>query len=306
MSPLPVPVREGVESILGRLGHAPRIASVTPLTGGCINHGARLSVEGGVEFFLKWNASAPPRFFDAEADGLRALAAAQALRVPAPVARGGGSGAPGWLLLEYIPPGAPAPDFEERLGRGLAQLHASAPPRTEYGWSRSNWIGSLAQSNRASRSWSAFWREQRLGPQLHRARDRGFLRGPRAAVLDRALDLVPEALADVDAGPVHLLHGDLWSGNAYAGPSGEPVIIDPAVYHGHGEVDLAMTELFGGFGARFYDAYAEAGRLTEAYRAYRRDLYQLYYLLAHVNLFGSQYEERTLAAAARAAAALSG
>jgi fructosamine-3-kinase len=110
----------------------------------------------------------------------------------------------------------------------------------------------------------------------------------------------------VDEGPVHLLHGDLWSGNAYAGPTGEPVVIDPSVYHGHGEVDLAMTELFGGFGSRFYEAYAEAGRLTEAYAAYRRDLYQLYYLLVHVNLFGSQYEERTLAAAARAAAALAG
>jgi protein-ribulosamine 3-kinase len=306
MSPLPAPVREGVEGALGRLGRTPRIVAVTPLAGGCINHGARLSVEGGPDFFLKWNATAPPRFFDAEADGLRALAAARALRVPAPVARGGGSGAPAWLLLEYIPTGTPAADFDERLGRGLARLHASPPPGTSYGWRRSNWIGSLPQSNRASRSWAAFWREQRLAPQLHRARDRGFLRGPRAGVLDRALDLVPTALADVDEGPVHLLHGDLWSGNAYAGPTGEPVIIDPSVCHGHGEVDLAMTELFGGFGARFYRVYSEEGTLTDAYAAYRRDLYQLYYLLVHVNLFGSQYEERTLAAAARAAAALSG
>ena len=134
---------------------------------------------------------------------------------------------------------------------------------------------------------------------------RDSLRGARAGVLERTLDLVPTALADVDAGPVHLLHGDLWGGNAFAGPAGEPVIIDPAVYHGHGEVDLAMTELFGGFGARFYQTYAETGTVTAAYAAYRRDLYQLYYLLVHVTLFGSQYEERTLAAAARTAAALS-
>jgi fructosamine-3-kinase len=306
MSAIPAPVRDGVEGALGRLGHPRKITSVAPVTGGCINHGARLSVEGGSRFFLKWNAHAPPRFFDAEADGLRALAAARSLRVPAPLARGGGSGAPGWLLLEYIDAGRPAQDYEERLGQGLARLHASAPPGTAYGWSRSNWIGSLPQMNRESRSWSAFWRDQRLAPQLQRARDRGFLRGPGAAVLDRLLDLTPVALADVETGPVHLLHGDLWGGNAFAGPAGEPVLIDPAVYHGHGEVDLAMTELFGGFGARFYQAYAAAGRITQAYAAHRRDLYQLYYLLVHVNLFGAQYEERTLAAAARAAAALSG
>jgi fructosamine-3-kinase len=305
VSGLPAPVREGVEGALQRLGRARKIVEVAPLTGGCINHGARLTAEGGACFFLKWNAHAPPRFFDAEAEGLRALAAARALRVPSPVARGGRSGTPAWLLLEYIPAGSPAADFHERLGHGLARLHASAPAGTAYGWGRSNWIGSLPQTNRASRSWSEFWRDERLAPQLDRARERGLLRGPRARVLERVLDLVPSALADVDHGPVHLLHGDLWSGNAYAGPAGEPVIIDPSVYHGHGEVDLAMTELFGGFGARFYEAYAEVGTVTAAYAAYRRDLYQLYYLLVHVSLFGAQYEERTLAAAARAAAALS-
>jgi fructosamine-3-kinase len=299
-------VREDVEDALGRLGHAARIQEVAPLSGGCINHGARLTVEGGACFFLKWNSNAPPSFFDAEADGLRALAAARSVRVPEPVARGGRSGAPAWLLLEYIPAGEPAADFSDILGRGLARLHASAPPGTPYGWSRGNWIGSLPQSNRTSRSWAAFWREERLAPQLSRARDRGLLRGTRTGVLDRVLELVPAALADVDHGPVHLLHGDLWSGNAYAGPEGEPVVIDPAVYHGHGEVDLAMAELFGGFGARFFEAYAGVGTITAAYAAYRRDLYQLYYLLVHVNLFGVQYEERTLAAAARAAAALSG
>ncbi|NJD18618.1 MAG: fructosamine kinase family protein [Gemmatimonadetes bacterium] len=306
VNPLPAPVQQGVEGALGRLGHPSRIVSVLPVAGGCINHGARVTVEGGADFFLKWNSSAPPRFFDAEADGLRALGTTGALRVPGAVARGGGSRSPAWLLLEYIPSGKPTADFEERLGWGLARLHASAPPGAAFGWSRSNWIGSLPQANRATRSWSAFWLDQRLAPQLYRARDRGFLRAPRADVLDRVLDRVPAALRDVDAGPIHLLHGDLWSGNSFSGPTGEPVIIDPAVYLGHGEVDLAMTELFGGFGPRFYRSYAEAGAVTDAYPAYRRDLYQLYYLLVHVNLFGSQYEERTLSAADRVAAALAG
>ena len=306
MTPLPGPVREGVQAALARLDLPSRVVGVTPVTGGCVNHGARVSVEGGRSFFLKWNASAPPGLFEAEADGLRALGAAGALRVPAAVARGGGSGAPSWLLMEHIEAGSPAPDFDERLGRGLALLHASAPPDARFGWRRGNWIGSLPQTNRASGSWSAFWSEQRLAPQLRRARDQGFLSGAAAGPLDRVLPLVLQALADVDTGPVHLLHGDLWAGNSYAGPAGEPVIIDPAVYHGHGEVDLAMTELFGGFGARFYAAYADAGVVTAAYAAYRRDLYQLYYLLVHVNLFGTQYEARTVATARRVVAALEG
>ena len=117
---------------------------------------------------------------------------------------------------------------------------------------------------------------------------------------------VEVALADVEHGPVHLLHGDLWGGNAFPGPEGEPVLIDPAVYFGHGEVDLAMTELFGGFGPAFYLAYADAGHVSAAYAAYRRDLYQLYYLLVHVNIFGSQYEGRTVATARRITSALAG
>jgi len=306
MSSLPAPVRDGVEAALRRLGIASTISSVTPLKGGCINQGARVSLKGGGAFFLKWNATAPPRFFDAEADGLRSLGATGALRVPRPLASGGGSGAPSWLLQEFVPAGAPRPDFDERLGRGLARLHASALPGSSFGWTRNNFIGSLPQANRPSSSWSAFWRDHRLTPQLRRARDGGFLRGPGGDALDRVLELVPDALRDVEAGPVHLLHGDLWGGNAFSGPDGEPVLIDPSVYHGHGEVDLAMTELFGGFEKPFYKAYAEAGTITDAYDAYRRDLYQLYYLLAHVNLFGLQYERRTLSAAARVVSALTG
>lgn len=304
MSPVPVPVLEGVRQALRRSGLPHNVTEVTPVAGGCVNHGARLDTAGGEAYFLKWNASAPPRLFEAEADGLQALAAPGALRVPAPVARGGASGSPAWLLLEWIEPGRPGPDFEERMGRGLARLHASPPAGTAFGWPRSNWIGSLPQGNPESGSWAAFWRDHRLAPQLRRAREHGLLAGGAGAALDRVLDLTPAGLGDLDASPPHLLHGDLWKGNAYAGPAGEPVIIDPAVYRGHGEVDLAMTELFGGFGEAFYRAYHEVLPIGRAYAAYRRDLYQLYYLLVHVNLFGSQYEARTAAAAARVCAAL--
>lgn len=298
MSDLPAPVRLGVQKALTRLG-ARGIQRVVPVSGGCINHGARIDVGKRRSFFLKWNAEAPPRLFDAEADGLRALGEASALRLPSPVARGGGSGAPSWFLMEYIAPGTPTADFDERLGRGLAAVHASGAGEAGFGWHVNNWIGSLPQSNRRTPSWAAFWRDQRIVPQLTRARDGGHLSGPRGALLDRVVDAIPTALADVDGGPTHLLHGDLWGGNAYADAGGGPVIIDPAVYCGHGEVDLAMTELFGGFGPAFYAAYDEAGGITAAYRAYRRALYQLYYLLVHVNLFGASYEGRTVEAAQR-------
>ncbi|HKJ01138.1 MAG TPA: fructosamine kinase family protein [Longimicrobiales bacterium] len=305
MPNFPAPVRAGVEDALARLGLNPEIVDISPVAGGCINHGARVATAGG-SFFLKWNASAPPHFFEAEADGLRALGAAGVLRVPRPLVHGGGSGAPAWLLMEYIEAGPRGPVYEETLGRGLAALHSSGATGSGFGWSRDNWIGSLPQSNPTGHSWATFWRNHRLAPQLRRARDGGFLTGAAGAVLDDVVDLVPMALADVDLGPVHLLHGDLWGGNAYPASDGAPTLIDPATYRGHGEVDLAMTELFGGFGARFYDGYREVVGISDAYGAYRRDLYQLYYLLVHVNLFGSQYERPTLAAAGRVVSTLAG
>lgn len=289
---------------LSRLGLPSEIRRVTPVAGGCINHGARVDAGADTSFFLKWNASAPPGLFEAEADGLHALREAGTLRVPEPVARGGGSGSPSWLLMEYIGTGSPGVDYDQRLGRGLAAVHVSAVPDAGFGWERDNWIGSLSQVNPPAASWARFWEVHRIVPQLDRAREQGYLQGERGRVLDRVVAAIPVALADVDEGPPHLLHGDLWGGNSFASSGGDPVIIDPAVYRGHGEVDLAMTELFGGFGAAFYTAYAEAAGITDAYDSYRRDLYQLYYLLVHVNLFGGQYVHRTLAAAGRVAAVL--
>jgi fructosamine-3-kinase len=305
MAAIPPRVSEQVREALQALGGGSRITVVAPVGGGCINHGARIETDRGRAFFLKWNPSAPAGMFEAEMDGLRALRAAPSLRVPEPLATGDVAEGLSWLLMEHIPPSAPTQGFDEHLGNGLAKLHRCAAPEASFGWDRANWIGSLPQPNDETLSWIDFWRERRLGPQLSLARGRGYL-GRGAQVLDRMMESVASALADVDAGPAHLLHGDLWSGNAYAGPGGEPVLIDPAVYRGHGEVDLAMTELFGGFGSRFYEAYADVAGIPRAYRAVRRDLYQLYYLLVHVNLFGGAYEGRTLAAARRVATELGG
>ena len=290
---LPTPLRQQVESALGR-----RITCCVPVSGGCINNGARLDTRDGGTFFLKWNEAAPLEMFEAEADGLQALRRACTVRVPEPLDRGGGNGATSWLLMEYVGSGAPAADYPERLGTSLAELHQAelGPP---FGWGRDNWIGSLPQVNEERHDWGDFWRDLRIVPQLRLARSRGFLRGD---TMDRLIDVIPNALADVERGG--LLHGDLWSGNAYATVDGAPVIIDPAVFRGDGEVDLAMTELFGGFGRRFYEAYDASQPISREYDAFRRDLYQLYYLLVHVNLFGASYERGSLAAASRVVDAL--
>lgn len=295
---LPREVADGVLEAIRERRLGTRIEGVEPVGGGCINNGARIRTESDGELFLKWNAEAPADMFAAEADGLRALRAVGALRVPRPVAWSQNGLGACWLLLEYVPSGRTTPDTPARLARGLAEIHASSVDRT-FGWHCDNYIGSLPQTNAAGTSWADFWRERRIVPQLETARRRGYVPDP---MLDRLVDLIPSALEDVDR--PELLHGDLWSGNWFATDRGEPVLIDPAVYRGHGEVDLAMSELFGGFGAAFYDEYAEIHGITEAYRAYRKDLYQLYYLLVHVNLFGRSYEAGSLAAARRVVAAL--
>lgn len=295
---LPAALRHDVERALARSGLGRSIRAVTEVGGGCINHGSRLETDEGASCFLKWNAAAPPGLFEREAEGLAALGRVGAVRVPAVLARGGGDGAPAWLLLEYVPPTATSRRSDERLGRGLAAIHAHAGG-DRFGWAHDNWIGSLPQANDHTESWGVFWRDRRIAPHLAAARARGHLRD---RVLDRVVDVVPAALADVTR--PELLHGDLWSGNAYATGRDEPVLVDPAVYRGDGEVDLAMSELFGGFGPAFYDAYREARGVDGAYDAWRRDLYQLHYLLVHVVLFGASYVPGTLRAAERVLAAL--
>ncbi len=299
---LPPGVRDGVTAALEeRLGRPPSIASARSVGGGCINPSARIEIDGGDAFFLKWNAE-HPELFVPEADGLEALSRAGGPRIPEVLGVGSGGGeAPGWLLLEFIPRGRPGPGYDRTLAEGLAKIHGedgAAPSDapgpesgTGWGWHRDNFIGSLPQSNTPHPGWSAFWIEERIRPQLALARDRGFLREGDAS-WDELFRRADELLAAGEEDGPSLLHGDLWSGNVYPGPGGEPVLVDPAVYRGHREVDLAMTELFGGFGDGFHESYREARPLVPGYRKARRHLYQLYPLLVHVNLFGGGYAER--------------
>jgi len=281
------------------------------MLGGCINNGVRLETDEGHLFFLKWRDDPPPGMYAAEAEGLTALGAAVfrtsgeslhgeanqgGIRTPG-VVRVGPKGA--WLMLDFIPAGPRGSRTDEDLGRGLAAIHATPTATPKFGWERDNWIGHLPQRNSPNALWGPFWRDARIAPQLELARSQGFFRPTEedGRKMDQLLGVVDSALDDVKE-PA-LLHGDLWSGNAYADAEGRPVLIDPAAYRGDGEVDLAMTELFGGFGTRFYDAYREARPISSAYHAYRRDLYQLYYLLVHVNLFGASYLAGSLRAVDR-------
>ena len=269
---IPQVVAQRIEARYGR------IRRVTPVGGGCINPAASIELDCG-PMFLKWNLGVSDGLFAAEASGLQSLAAAATeLRVPE-VLDAWDTG----LLLEWLESASPATDFSCKLGYGLAALHRARPSGT----AGNNWIGPLPQNNTPAASWAEFWISRRLEPQLRRARDGARMPGS-AADWKSLFARIPEALAPAEQESDSLLHGDLWSGNVLSTVAG-PALVDPAVYSGHREVDLAMTELFGGFDAGFYAAYTEVWPLLPGYSEARRAIYQLYPLLVHVNLFGGAY-----------------
>ncbi len=250
--------------------------------GGCISQ-AHLVSGAGRRYFVKLNEARALAMFEAEAEGLRELAASQAIRVPAPVCCGV-AGAHAYLVLEYLDLGRGGKDSQQRLGAQLAALHQVQGKR--FGWHRDNTIGATPQSNDYADDWCGFWQERRIGFQLRRLAERGH-GGRLQRRGDQLLAAIP-ALLDGHRPQPSLLHGDLWSGNYAFDEQGAPVIFDPAVYYGDRETDLAMTELFGGFSPAFYHAYAAAFPLAAGYEQ-RKTLYNLYHILNHANLFGSGY-----------------
>ena len=245
------------------------IEQAAPASGGCIHQCYRVRIAGQARF-LKVNGAQFADAFAAEADGLDALRSA-GLAAPAPLAHGV-AGDQAYLLLEYLDLNG-RKNFEA-LGRGLARAHRQAGPRC--GWHRDTYIGATPQANAWCDDWAQFWLERRLRPQVELAKRNGF-----------QVDLPPLKLLEKHQPRASLLHGDLWSGNAGFTDAG-PVLFDPAVYYGDREADLAMTELFGGFPREFYAAYQEAYPLESGYE-HRKQLYNLYHLLNHLNLFGGGY-----------------
>ncbi|BCO32527.1 fructosamine kinase family protein [Thiohalobacter sp. COW1] len=250
--------------------------------GGCISQAFR--VEGdGCAFFVKTNRAGLADMFEAEAEGLNEIVASNTVRAPAPVCWGV-AGGHCYLVMEYLEFGRGS-GAAGRLGEQLARMHRTT--REAFGWHRDNTIGSTPQINTPQDSdWIAFWRDRRLGFQLELAGREGH-GGELQRLGAQLMGRFPALFVDYTPVP-SLLHGDLWGGNHAVLESGEPVIFDPAVYYGDREADLAMTELFGGFGRDFYAAYEDAWPLDAGYPV-RKQLYNLYHVLNHLNLFGGGY-----------------
>lgn len=248
--------------------------------GGCI-HVAGIYSDGQRSFFVKVNRAEAVGMFAAEARGLKALKEAQALRVPEVIGHAV-VGDQSLLVLEALDLGWRAkPKSWADLGEGLAKLHMKTAQ--EHGFDADNYIGSSPQTNHHHTSWAEFFVEERLRPQFERAATRGMIFDGKQKFMRR----VGEILASHQPSP-SLLHGDLWSGNVSFTPDGVPVIFDPATYYGDRETDLAFTEFFGGFAPEFYAAYRKAWPLADGYEQ-RRELYNLYHVLNHANLFGGGY-----------------
>lgn len=259
-----------------------QVLNMRPLSGGSINRVCQVELSTGASVVFKWHANPPDRFFFCEHAGLTVLRRANAIRVPevyAAEAHG--------ILMEWLPDvshSQPMPDPGPRLGEGLAQQHRVYAKA--FGHDHDNYVGLLPQVNRASKRWIPFFRDCRLQPQLQLAERLGRMNPQRRRWAERLFQRLPEWI-DESQVRASLLHGDLWGGN-WLNTSDGPAIIDPAVYFGDREMDLAMASLFGGFPVSFFDGYRSAYPLAPGHEE-RVHLYQLYYLLIHLNIFGESY-----------------
>ncbi len=260
-----------------------KVLTIKTLSGGDISK-AYLLETATEQFFCKINHTADAlKIFQAEKDGLDAISLTKTIATPKTFfCEALEKGA--LLVMEYITPKKPDYKDMDLFGHQLAALHQAATMQ-RFGWEGPNFIGNLPQSNTKNTNWSAFYVFERLLPQLRRAVNHKFL---SAKELPTEVQLSKCCNSFMSAVEPSLIHGDLWSGNYLIAQNGTPYLIDPAVYYGHHEVDLAMTRLFGGFDTSFYNAYQEHFPHTGGADA-RNDLYQLYYLLVHLNLFGTSY-----------------
>lgn len=274
-------------AVTARTGTPAGPFTAEPRGGGCI-HRAFVLRGSRSSFFVKVNSRPHLAMFEAEAEALAAIAATGTIRVPAVTAIGDDAEQFSYLVLEHLALRPGSPEEFATLGRQLAALHRHAPPDKSFGWPADNFIGSTPQENSALPDWARFWRRRRLEPQLRLAASRGA-RLPDAETL---LEGIEELLANHHPAPA-LLHGDLWSGNVSFLGDGSPVLYDPASYFGDRETDLAFAELFGGFPPSFFEAYDSVWARPSGWEA-RREVYNLYHILNHLNLFGGGYERQAL------------
>lgn len=255
------------------------VTALQSVSGGDINDAYRATLASGLVVFVKTRGDAPENMYVREAQGLAWLAETGALRVPEVLAV-----QQDLLVLTFLESGPRSSSFEEQLGRGLALLHRAGAP--SFGLEHDNFIANLPQHNGALPTWSDFYRVHRLEPLVRRASSAGLLVASDRDAFERLYATLDTLVGPKE--PAARLHGDLWSGNVHTDAAGAPVLIDPAVYGGHREVDLAMLQLFGSPSARLFAAYDEVYPRAAGHRD-RVNLYQLYPLLVHVCLFGRSY-----------------
>lgn len=276
---IPNSVLNKIEVTTGR-----QVQSSNRVSGGSINQAAKITLSDGRRYFLKWNTSADTRMFAVEKKGLALLASAQtSLRVPTVATTGKTDDDIGFLLQEFIMEGPANSNSASDFGRQLAHLHQHH--QEKYGLDYDNYIGRLPQSNSWHKNWIYFFIEERMEPQLKMATESGKLGTQTVAQFKSMYEKLPDIFPDE---PPSLLHGDLWGGNYFFDKNGQATIYDPATYYGHREIELAFTHLFGGFPTNFYSAYTEEYPLESGFSE-RKDIYNLYPLLVHTNLFGGSY-----------------
>ena len=268
---------DGLYDWLSTAGRDPP-TEAEPVSGGCISVARRLRFPDGGTLFLKTTDDCPPDLFAAEAAGLEALHVEGGPRVPTVHLHGAD-----FIVMEDLPPGSPRPNYWAAFGIQMASLHEHHGPH--FGFERDTYCGATLQPNPATDDGHAFFAEHRLLFQARLARDAGHLDREGVRLIERVCHRLDDRIPPQ---PASVLHGDLWSGNAHVGPQGEPALVDPAAHWGWAEAELAMTLMFGSFGADFYAAYADHRPLADDWRD-RVDLYNLYHQLNHLNLFGESY-----------------
>ena len=266
-----------------------KIKSFSSLSGGCISDAYKVSTADGNNYFLKYNPTDSNDMFIKEANGLKELAKANAIRIPEVL-----SFNDEFILLEYIPTGNRKKNFSEEFGRSFAQLHKYKSE--SFGFFEDNYIGSNPQKNIPNdiekTSWVSFYLNKRILFQLQLAEKLGNSTSELRKGISKLEEKIDAIIGGSNEKP-SLLHGDLWGGNYMVDENGDAVLIDPAVYYGHREADLGMTKLFGGFSSEFYKAYNEIFPLEDGYE-YRENIYKLYHVLNHLNLFGGGYYSQAI------------
>ncbi len=272
-----------IEKILSKfVGDSVTINDFSPVGGGSINETFKLSTTAGSFFVKKNSASLYPHMFQKEGEGLEILSDTNGIEIPEVIGVGE-SGDESFLILKYIEVGSKNSSFWDDFGQQLATLHKNTDEY--FGLNHDNYIGSLEQFNNQHSSWSDFFREERLEKQVRLARNNGKIDKGTVDAFDRFYAKLDNVFP---VEPPALLHGDLWGGNFMVNEVGSPVIIDPAVYYGHREMDLGMSQLFGGFDRQFYISYNKHYPLENGWEE-RLEYCNLYPLLVHVNLFGGGY-----------------